>query len=225
MEILIGRDDKTGRMKLTAEGRSVLFGTQRLPESVLAEHLRLTVEDDTIRLKNLNINAYTYVNGQAVESKTITKQHTIEIGKDHIPFDWRALDEFITPEADIRPLETVWNNFESKNISLQIAERKFNTLRSTTGLITMVAIALSIATGGKSHWYILLYGVAIVVSVIFFVKSYLDSSKVPQKRQEMNRAFQREYVCPHCGHFLGNQSYDILVQNDHCPYCKAKFIH
>ena len=225
MEILIGRDDKTGRMKLTAEGRSVLLGTQRLPESVLAEHLKLTIENDTIRLKNLNINAYTYVNGQAVESKTITKQHTIEIGKDHIPFDWRALDEFITPEADIRPLETVWNNFESKNISLQIAERKFNTLRSTTGLITMVAIALSIATGGKSHWYILLYGVAIVVSVIFFVKSYLDSSKVPQKRQEMNRAFQREYVCPHCGHFLGNQSYDILVQNDHCPYCKAKFIH
>ena len=225
MEILIGRDDKTGRMKLTAEGRSVLFGSLRLPESVLAEHLKLTIENDTIRLKNLNINAYTYVNGQAVDSKTITKQHTIEIGKDHIPFDWRALDEFITPEADIRPLETVWNNFESKNISLQIAERKFNTLRSTTGLITMVAIALSIATGGKSHWYILLYGVAIVVSVIFFVKSYLDSSKVPQKRQEMNRAFQREYVCPHCGHFLGNQSYDILVQNDHCPYCKAKFIH
>ena len=225
MEILIGRDDKTGRMKLTAEGRSVLFGTQRLPESVLAEHLRLTVEDDTIRLKNLNINAYTYVNGQAVERKTITKQHTIEIGKDHIPFDWRALDEFITPEADIRPLEAVWNDFESRNISLQIAERKFNTLRSTTGLITMVAIALSIATGGKSHWYILLYGVAIVVSVIFFVKSYLDSSKVPQKRQDMNKVFQREYVCPHCGHFLGNQSYDILVQNDHCPYCKAKFIH
>lgn len=225
MEILIGRDDKTGRMKLTAEGRSVLFGTQRLPESVLAEHLKLTIKDDAIRLKNLNINAYTYVNGQAVESKTITKHHTIEIGKDKIPFDWRALDEFITPEADIRPLETVWNDFESKNISLQIAERKFNTLRSTTGLITMVAIALSIATGGKSHWYILLYGVAIVVSVIFFVKSYLDSSKVPQKRQEMNRAFQREYVCPHCGHFLGNQSYDILVQNDHCPYCKAKFIH
>ena len=187
--------------------------------------LKLTIEDDAIRLKNLNINAYTYVNGQAVESKTITKQHTIEIGKDHIPFDWRALDEFITPEADIRPLETVWNDFESRNISLQIAERKFNTLRSTTGLITMVAIALSIATGGKSHWYILLYGVAIVVSVIFFVKSYLDSSKVTQKRQEMNRAFQREYVCPHCGHFLGNQPYDILVQNDHCSYCKTKFIH
>ena len=225
MEILIGRDDKTGRMKLTAEGRSVLFGTQRLPESVLAEHLKLTIEDDTIRLKNLNINAYTYVNGLAVESKTISKQHTIVIGKDNIRFDWRALDEFITPEADIRPLEAVWNDFESKNISLQIAERKFNTLRSTTGLITMVAIALSIATGGKSQWYILLYGVAIVVSVLFFVKSYLDSSKVPQKRQEMNRVFQREYVCPHCGHFLGNQSYDILTQNDHCPYCKAKFIH
>lgn len=225
MEILVGRDNKTGKMILTAQGRSVLYGTQRLPESVLPEHLKLTVEDNTIRLKNLNINAYTYVNGLAVESKTITKQHTIEIGRDHVPFDWRALDEFITPEVDIRPLEVVWNSYENQNISVQIAERKFNTLRSMTGLITMVAIALSIATGGKSHWYILLYGIAIVVSIGFFVKSYLDSSKVPQKRQEINRAFQCEYVCPHCGHFLGNQSYDILTQNDHCPYCKAKFIH
>lgn len=225
MEILVGRDDKTGRMILTAQGRSVLYGTQRLPECVLPEHLKLTVEAGTIRLKNLDINAYTYVNGQAVESKTITKRHTIEIGRDHVPFDWRAFDEFITPEVDIRPLEAVWNSYENQNMSLQIAERKFNTLRSTTGLITMVAIALSIATGGKSHWYILLYRIAIVVSIGFFVKSYLDSSKVPQKRQEINRAFQHEYVCPHCGHFLGNQSYDVLTQNDHCSYCKAKFIH
>ena len=225
MEILIGRDENSGRMKLTAEGRSVLYGTDRLPDSVLAEHIKLTIDNDTIRLKNLNINAYTFVNGQAVENKTISKQHQIELGSDRIPFDWRALDEFIPAEVDIHPLQAIWNKFENENIALQIAERKFNTLRSTTGIITMAAIALSIATGGKSHWYFLLYGFAIVVSVVFFVKAYRDSSKMPQKRQELNRAFQRDYVCPHCGHFMGNQSYEILTQNSHCPYCKAKFIH
>ena len=225
MEILIGRDEKSGRMKITADGRSVLYGTGRLPYSVLSEHLKLTIENDTIRLKNLNINAYTYVNGQAVENKTITKQHKIEIGVDHIPFDWRAIDEFIPAEVDIRPLEAIWNTYENENIALQIAERKFNTLRSTTGIITMVAIALSIATGGKSYWYFLLYGLAIVVSVGFFVKAYRDSSQMPQKRQELNKAFQRDYVCPHCGHFMGNQPYEILTQNSHCTYCKAKFIH
>lgn len=225
MEILIGRDENSGRMKLTAEGRSVLYGTDRLPDSVLAEHIKLTIDNDTIRLKNLNINAYTFVNGQAVENKTISKQHQIELGSDRIPFDWRALDEFIPAEVDIHPLQAIWNKFENENIALQIAERKFNTLRSTTGIITMAAIALSIATGGKSQWYFLLYGFAIVVSVVFFVKAYRDSSKMPQKRQELNRAFQRDYVCPHCGHFMGNQPYEILTQNSHCPYCKAKFIH
>ncbi len=225
MEILIGRDENSGRMKLTAEGRSVLYGTDRLPDSVLAEHIKLTIDNDTIRLKNLNINAYTFVNGQAVENKTISKQHQIELGSDRIPFDWRALDEFIPAEVGIHPLQSIWNKFENENIALQIAERKFNTLRSTTGIITMAAIALSIATGGKSQWYFLLYGFAIVVSVVFFVKAYRDSSKMPQKRQELNRAFQRDYVCPHCGHFMGNQSYEILTQNSHCPYCKAKFIH
>lgn len=225
MEIIIGRDKETGRMRLKADGQSVLYGTKRLPETILEEHLKLIVEDDTIRLENLNLNAYTYVNGQAVEKKTITKQHTIEIGSNRYPFDWRALDEIIPPEADIRPLKAIWEEYENQNIALQIAERRFNTLRSMTGLITMAAIALSITTGERSKWYIILYGLAIFFSLLFFIKSFIDSSKIPQKRQELGRMFQRNYTCPHCGHFLGNQAYEILTQNDHCPYCKTKFIH
>lgn len=225
MEILIGRDTKTGKMKLSSGSKAVVWGTDLLPDSILEEHIKLTIEDDNIRLRNLNINAYTYVNGQAVESKTVNRQQKIELGKSRYLFDWRALDEIIPPEADIHPLQSVWEEYEDQNLALQIAERKFNTLRSITGLITMAAIALSIATGGKSQWYILLYGIAIVASLAFFVKAYIDSSKMPQKRQELSRQFQRDYTCPHCGRFLGNQSYDLLVQIDHCPYCKAKFIH
>ena len=225
MEILIGRDKETGKLRLTAGGKTVLWGTERLPETVLEEHFKLTFANDTIRLKNLNINAYTYVDGQAVENKKVGRQQTIELGASRYTFDWHALDEFVPPEADIRPLETVWTEYEDQNIALQIAERKFNTLRSTTGLITMVAIAMSIATGGKSSWYVILYAIAIVASLVFFAKAYVDSSKMPQKRQELSRRFQRSYTCPHCGRFLGNQPYDILAQNEHCTYCKAKFIH
>ena len=31
------------------------------------------------------------------------------------------------------------------------------------------------------------------------------------------------YVCPKCGHFMGNQPYDILAQGKACPYCRAQF--
>ena len=72
MEILIGRDRETGKMRLRTEGKSVLYGTKRLPETVMEEHIKLTIDEDIIRLENLNLNAYTYVNGQAVEKKTIT---------------------------------------------------------------------------------------------------------------------------------------------------------
>lgn len=225
MEILIGRDRETGKMRLRTEGKSVLYGTKRLPETVMEEHIKLTIDEDIIRLENLNLNAYTYVNGQAVEKKTITRKQKIELGQNRYLFDWHALDELVPPIADISPLQIIWEEYENQNISLQIAERRFNTLRSMTGLITMAAIALSITTGERSKWYVILYGLAIFFSLLFFIKSFIDSSKIPQKRQELGRNFQRNYTCPHCGHFLGNQSYDILVQNDHCPYCKTKFIH
>lgn len=223
MEIRIGRDIESGRLKLTANNQSVLYGGGHVPLSVLPEHCIITVNDDVIRVKNLDINDYTYVNGMAVESKVVSITDKIEMGKQRYPLDWKALAAFIP--ADIRPLRFVWERFENNNIYLQIAERKFNTLRSATGLITMVAIALSIATGGRSLWYVALYAVAIILSLSFFIKAYFDASKIPQKRQELTRQFQRDYVCPHCGHFLGNLSYDVVSQNDACPYCKTKFIH
>lgn len=225
MKIQIGRDLSTSKLRLTNGEKSVLTDRADVPSTVSPEHCEIDVEDNHIKLRNIDINNYTYVNGQAVEAKTIQKTDKVELGSDHYPFDWKSLDGILPPMADIRPLRNVWDSYEQQNIGLQIDERRFNTLRSVTGLITMVAIALSIATGGRSPWYLLLYGVAITASLVFFVKAYRDAAKIPQKRQELTKKFQHDYVCPHCGRFLGNQSYDILTQNTCCPYCKTKFIH
>ena len=175
-----------------------------------------------MRLKNLDVNNYTYVNGQSIESKAISMDDRIELGADHYLLDWSLLKPHMP--IDIRPLKKVWEDYESENLKITIAQGKFNSLRSATGLITMVAIALSIASGGRNKWHLLLYGLAIIISVAFFIKAYRDSSKLPQKRQDLSKQFQRDYVCPHCGHFMGNQPYDILIQNGSCPYCKKQFI-
>lgn len=222
--IIIGRDAKTGQILLNGGGKSGTYGNN-VPQDISEQHCRLDFIQGCIRLKNLDINNFTYVNGQAVESKTITRKDKIELGDSRFPLTWEAIDAIVPPEADIRPLQEVWNEYERQNVKLQVDERKFNALRSATGLITMVAIALSIATGGRSAWYMLLYALAILISIVFFVKAYRDSSKTPQKRQELNHQFQHDYVCPHCGRFLGNQSYHILTQNTQCPYCRVKFIH
>jgi len=225
MKIQIGRDIVSSKLQLNIDGKSVLLDKADVPASVSKEHCLIEIVDNTIKLQNLDINNYTYVNGMAVEAKTIRKTDRIELGRDRYTLDWKSLEGQFPPVADIRPLKAVWENFEKQNIALQIDERRFNTLRSITGLITMVAIALSIATGGRSVWYVALYVVAIVASLVFFIKAYRDASKIPYRRQELARQFQRDYVCPHCGRFLGNQSYDIVAQNTCCPYCKTQFIH
>ena len=224
MDIIIGRNDSDGRLLLTVDGNDQLVATPgSVPPSVGTTHCTLTINNGQMRLKNLDVNNYTYINGQSIESKAVTKDDQITLGSDGYLLDWNLLKPILP--TDIRHLQKVWEDFEQQNIQLQIQDRKFNALRSATGIITMFAIALSIATGGKSIWYILLYGLAIVISVVCFVKAYRDSSKLPQKRQELNRKFQHDYVCPNCGHFMGNQSYDILAQNGSCPYCKKQFIH
>lgn len=222
--IIIGRDANTSQLLLNGVGKSGTYG-HNVPQDISEQHLRLDFKDGTIRLKNLDINNDTYVNGQAVESKAITRNDQIALGNSRFPLSWEAIDAIVPPEADIRPLQEVWDEYERQNVKLQIDERRFNTLRSATGLITMVAIALSIATGGRSAWYIVLYAVAIVASVVFFIKAYRDSSKIPQKRQTLSHQFQHDYACPHCGRFLGNQPYHLLAQNSQCPYCRVKFIH
>ena len=222
MEIIIGRNENSSTLLLTVDGKEQQTSVS-VPSSVDPQHCKIVVNNGQILLRNIDINNYTYVNGQAVESKKISPNDQIALGPDRFLIDWSVLKPYMP--VDISHLQQVWEEYEHENISLQIAERKFNTLRSATGIFTMVAIALSIATGGRSVWYIVLYGAAIIISLIFFVKAYRDSSKMPQKRQQLSRQFQRDYVCPHCGHFLGNQTYDILVQNDCCPYCKTKFIH
>lgn len=225
MIIQIGRDITTSRLQLTYDDKSVLVGVADVPLSVCSCHCQLEIEGESIKLKNLDINNYIYVNGLTVESKKIKKTDKIELGKDHYLLDWRLLEFVLPPMADIHPLKNIWDDYEQQNITLQIDERRFNTLRSVSGLITMVAIALSVATGGRSMWYIVLYVIAIIVSLAFFVKAYRDASKIPYRRQELNRRFQRDYVCPYCGRFMGNQSYDIVSQNTACPYCKTKFVH
>lgn len=224
--IIIGRDHATGKLLVSHDGKTDRYGeVNSVPDGILENHCRLDFSDGLIRLKNLDINSYTYVNGQAVETKAISRTDRIEMGEHRYLLDWQIVNAIIPPEADIRPLQEVWSEFDRQSIKLQIDERRFNTLRSATGLITMIAIALSIISGRQNMWYIAIYAFAIIASLAFTVKAYRDASKVPQLRSELNRKFQHDYVCPKCGHFLGNQPYDILQQNHQCPYCHAKFIH
>jgi hypothetical protein len=224
MEIIIGRDQQTRQLCIVKDGNSKLYGQPgSVPMDVSRHHISLQpAGDGKWKIKNLNETNVTFVNGIAVESKTISDSDKVELGNSHYLFQWSALSEPKVETIDIRPLKAIWKEYDEQKFDSQIAERKFNAARSATGIITMLAIACSIILG-HGPIYILLYAFAIGISVAFTYQAYKKSTEIPQQQRELTKHFQQRYVCPKCGHFMGFTDYDILTQNDACPYCKTKY--
>lgn len=223
MEIIIGRDQDTRKLCVIKDGNTKLYGQSgSVPMDVSRHHLSLQpTGNDKWIIKNLNERNVTFVNGIAIESKIVSEQDKIELGNSHYLFQWDALHEPQVETADIRPLKNIWTEYDNQRIEIQIAERKFNAARSATGIITMLAIACSLILG-HGPIYLILYALAIGISVAFTIMAYRKSTEVPQRQRDLNKQFQQRYVCPKCGHFMGFQDYDILIQNEACPYCKTK---
>lgn len=224
MEIIIGRDQQTRQLCIIKDGNSRLYGqANSVPMDVSRHHISLVpTGSGKWKIKNLNEKNVTFVNGIAVENKIISESDKVELGNSHYLFSWAALQEPKEETVDIRPLKKIWNEYDEQRLEFQIAERKFNAARSATGIITMIAIACSLILGHGSI-YLILYALAIGISVAFTYQAYKKSSDVPRQQREMNKDFQKRYVCPKCGHFMGFTDYDILTQSDACPYCKTKY--
>ena len=224
MEIIIGRNQQTRQLNIIKDGKEKVFGqVGSVPMDVSRHHVSLQPAGaGKWQIKNLNERNVTFVNGIAIESKTISESDKVELGNSHYLFSWDALSEPKVETLDISPLKKIWTEYDEQRLEFQIAERKFNTAKSSTGIITMVAIACSLILG-HGPVYLILYALAIGISVVFTYQAYQKSSDVPRKQREMNKDFQKRYVCPKCGHFMGFTDYDILIQNDACPYCKTKF--
>lgn len=224
MEIIIGRDQQTRQLSIVKDGVTKLYGQPgSVPMDVSRHHLSLQpIDEGKWKIKNLNEQNVTFVNGIAIESKNISENDKVELGNSHYLLNWEALSEPKEETVDIRPLKIIWKEYDEKKFDSQIAERKFNAARSATGVITMLAIACSIILG-HGPIYIILYALAIGISLAFTYLAYKKSTEVPKQQRELTKRFQQTYVCPKCGHFMGFQDYDILVQSDACPYCKTKY--
>lgn len=224
MEIIIGRNQNTRQLTVIKDGVEKNYGqANSVPMDVSHHHISLVpAGSGKWKIKNLNERNVTFVNGIAIESKSISEKDKVELGNSHYLLNWEALSEPKEETVDIRPLKIIWKEYDEKKFDSQIAERKFNAARSATGIITMLAIACSIILG-HGPIYIILYALAIGISLAFTYLAYKKSTEVPKHQRELTKRFQQTYVCPKCGHFMGFKDYDILIQSDACPYCKTKY--
>lgn len=229
MELIIGRDATTGQLRMSNGKQAQLFGEKEcVPKSVSREHVCISVMDKgEIILKNLNMENETFVNGKGVEQKQIKQGDKIELGNEHWVLSWKDyLDSVFPMFVNIRPLEQVWKDYRSNQLKMQIKERRFNAIRSATGILTLGAMALSLNgfLGKENPIYGYLYIVAAIVTALGFIWSYRLASKIPLENARIQEEAEKKYKCPQCGKLFQLQKYEQLKQQGRCMHCKAIFI-
>ncbi len=225
MEITIGREPETRRLKITIDNKSHLAGEPlSVPKSVSRQHCIINIsENGTMNIKNLQPENVTYVNDIPVVSKDITRKDRIELGMDRYVLDWKMIEEAMPKVADVRPLRNVWKTYNENTKEIARTTQRFQVVRSIVPVFTMSAVLIGYLSGGQGGAFYLIYAFVIALTIFFSLKAWRDIDKNDRKREMIKENFQQDYCCPCCGFFFGFTDYQILMKNtDYCPKCKTK---
>lgn len=224
MEIIIGRDQQTRQLCVIKDGSTKLYGQPgSVPMDVSRHHLSLQpTGTGKWLIKNLNERNVTFVNGIAIESKTVSEDDKIELGNSRYLLSWAALSEPKVETIDISPLKRVWDEYQQNEISIRNRQK-------VNGLLSSVPLGFSMLGGIIAGVAPEIRGIALVLTGIAFViflfglyKRSHDNSTIELKQNQED--FEIKWVCPKCKRPLTCfRSYTILSQSEACPYCKAKY--
>ncbi len=220
----IGRNPNTRQLRIV-DGQIVRdYGpANSVPMDVSRKHVSMqSAGNGKWIITNLNPNNVTFVNGISIVSKTVSESDKIELGNSHYLLSWDALSEPKVETIDIGNLKIVWEEYNQANMGIRKRQKNIGLLASIPIGITMLGGLLSsLAPGNLKPFAYVFTAIALVVMLYGFYRRFTDNSI--EEQEEIKKTFQRRYVCPKCGHFMGFTDYDILIQNDSCPYCKTKY--
>lgn len=224
MEIIIGRDQATQKLNVIADGKSKLYGNNgSVPMDVSRHHVSLKqLRQGQWQIKNLNERNVTFVNGIAIESKTISETDQVELGNSHFLFPWAALSEPKVEIIDIRPLEKIWDWYETTQLEMRESERKIQNNQKLASILSSCGI-LFVFVEGLGFLRFVLMGLSILITIYFWYRGNNSDSSLNIKLNDLSKEFRKKYTCPKCGHFMGNTPYDVLIQNDSCFNCRTKY--
>lgn len=227
MDITIGRDGATSGLSITTgQNTSVVGAPQSVPQSVSRKHCTITINDDgTMRIKNINPQNVTYVNGTKVMSMAIKRDDRIELGTARYLLNWKDIEAGLPKVADIRPLRKVWETYNNDTKAVTQSTQRFQVIRSLVPLLTMAAVLIGYISGGRGGAFYILYGLVLILTIFFSRKAWKDIGSNDEQREKIKDQFTHDYCCPECGYFFGFTDYNILTRNmDYCPKCKAKLL-
>lgn len=224
MEIIIGRDQQTRQLCVVKDGNSKLYGQPNsVPMDVSRHHISLQpAGNGKWQIKNLNERNVTFVNGIAIESKTISERDKIELGNSHYLFSWAALQEPKEETIDIRSLKRIWDDYQQEDTAIRNRQKNNGLLASIPLGFSMLGGIIAGVAPEIREVALVFTGIAFLLFIYGLYRRSQDNSTIELKR--LQEDFDQKWVCPKCKRPLTCfRSYTILSQNDACPFCKTKF--
>jgi hypothetical protein len=224
MELIIGRDGATAKLKVVNGTQVTLYGeAASVPGDVSRQHCQLTaIDDNTFVIKNIKSANVTWVNGIEIQSKHITKEDKVQLGKSRFDLPLEEILEQMKPNiVDIEGLKPVWDEYNKSMIAIRKRQQTNSLLARIPIFLTMLGGLLIALSESIRPYSITFTVIALLIMAYGFYRQATDRSI--DKQEKLKKQFQRDYVCPKCGRFMGFIDYDLLHQNNNCPGCKARF--
>ena len=225
MEVIVGREQQSRRLTVARDGKVQLAGQPgSVPMDVSRQHAAFrSVNNGSWEVHNLNARNVTFVNGIAIEKKVVTEKDKVELGNSHYLLSWDVIRGPKVETVDIRPLQRIWEWYEYTQLEAKEKERRTQNIQKLGGILSTCGL-LFFFSGGLGYLRFILMGISVLIAIFFFMRGFSSDSSLNLKMNELGKEFRKKYTCPKCGHFMGNEPYDVLIQNDGCKFCKAKYI-
>lgn len=230
MEIYVGKDPEKGvisaAVELQGKFKAVVLpelgnapaSVSRLIPAAGKSHCRIEVQPDgSMLIENMNPANATYVNGNEIVKKRVAGDAKVELGVDRFPLDLDAVLSSVSSvlPASIAPLKAVWNEYERRKEA--IAKKQLDKGRKR--LIPIIIGSVSGILGALGTKTRLVTLPIAVVSLLIYVKMLIEKDTSIEDNKAAQDYLIDNYICPKCGHFLGNIPYKVLRQNKKCSYC------
>lgn len=220
---------------------------------VSRKHATLELQEDgNVTIEDLSSANGTYVNGQRIIKKQVLPTDQVRLGPSYLlnVADVVRIMKATAPSAprqsassapktemspaekerirtEFEKLSGVYDKYKRDVVELKKARGVATVMRMVPAVVTSVAtflIPLFLEGDAAATCKLVLGGISIVLICIVTIRMLQIQKQSPEKEKNLKEEFQKNYVCPRCGRYLGDEPFENFKRAGKCNKCKTEWV-
>ena len=220
---------------------------------VSRKHVNLELQENgNVTIEDLNSANGTYVNGQRIIKKQIQLTDEVRLGPSYLlnvmdvirimkataPSSSKQSPAFAS-KTELSPAEKerirtefeklagVYDKYKCDIVELKKSKGIATVMRMVPAVVTSVAtflIPLFLEGEAATTCKLILGGISIILICVITYRMLQMQKKTPELERSLKEEFQKNYVCPKCGRYLGDEPFENFKKSGVCIKCKTEWL-